>query len=113
MKLLASAAIAAATAMATPAVAKDVTITLNDVQQQALLQVLDRATRDGGLAAANNGTTYFFNLLKQAVDAANAPVVPVAAPAPKPADVGSAPTPGNPNLGAGPLNPAAAAPATP
>jgi len=77
MKRLIVAAIAATT-LAAPALAKDVQLTLNEPQQQALLQVLDKATRDGGLAAANSGTVYFFNLLKNAVDAANAPPPPPA-----------------------------------
>jgi hypothetical protein len=72
----------AAIALASPATAKDIQLTLNDQQQAALLQVLDKATRDGGLGAANNGTVYFFNLLKSAVDAANAPPPPLATPAP-------------------------------
>jgi hypothetical protein len=80
---------AAALAIAAPAVAKDITVTLNDNQQQALLQLLDRATRDGGLAAANNGTVYFYNLLKGAVDQANSggtAGTPSVAGSPKPAD---------------------------
>jgi hypothetical protein len=78
--------VAAALAIAAPAAAKDVTLTLNDHQQQALLQLLDRATRDGGLAAANNGTVYFYNLLKGAVDQANAPAPPPAAAPEAPKD---------------------------
>jgi hypothetical protein len=65
-------ALASIIALASPARAIDVTLKLNDQQQQGLLQVLDRATKDGGLAAANNGTIYFYNLLKQAVETATA-----------------------------------------
>lgn len=79
-------AAAIALALTAPVLAKDISLPLNDQEQQGLLQVLDRATRDGGLAAVNNGTLYFFNKLKLAVDAANAPPPAAPAEAPKPAD---------------------------
>lgn len=72
-------AAAIALALTAPVLAKDISLPLNDQEQQGLLQVLDRATRDGGLAAVNNGTLFFFNKLKLAVDAANAPPTPAAA----------------------------------
>lgn len=75
-KLIAIAAIVTAT----PAIAKDILLPLNDQQQAGFLQVLDKATRDGGLSAANSGTVYFYNLLKQAIDTANAPPRPVDVP---------------------------------
>jgi hypothetical protein len=97
MKLrLLFAAAALALPLATPAIAKDVTLTLSDQEQQGLLQLLDRATRDGGLAAVNGGTVYFYNKLKLAVDVANA--APAAKPqeTPKPAEPAAATPPAEP-----------------
>jgi len=63
---------AAVIMIATPVSAKDVTITLDDREQQALVQVLDSATRTGGLAATQ-GTLYFYNKLQTAINGADAP----------------------------------------
>jgi hypothetical protein len=60
----------AALALASAAQAKDIAITLDEREQQALVQVLDSATRSGGLAATQ-GTVYFYNKLQTAVGAAN------------------------------------------
>lgn len=65
--------------MASVAKAKDVTITFNETEQQALIQVLDQATRTGGLTAAQ-GTLYFANKLQAAVNAAPAASDPKAKP---------------------------------
>ncbi len=73
--------IAAAVFVAAPPVlARDVTLTFNDEEQRALIQVLDAATKANGLEQAKV-TLYFLNKLQ-------AP--PHAAPAP-PAGGGSAP----------------------
>lgn len=77
-KLFAAAALIAS--LPTLAAAKDVTLTLNDQEQAAFAQVLDQATRGGGLQAAS-ATVYFQNKLQQAAAAASAPPVPVAKPA--------------------------------
>jgi hypothetical protein len=81
MKKIAFAAAAAILLAASPAGAKDISLSLNEQEQAALAQVLDQATRSGGLAATQ-GTVYFYNKLQQAIAAANAPA-PAAAAAPE------------------------------
>lgn len=64
-------ALASALALSSAASAKDITLTFTDQEQQAFVQVMDGATRSGGLAATQ-GTLYFYNKLHAAIDAANA-----------------------------------------
>lgn len=70
------------TVAAVPVRAKDITLTLNEQEQTAFAQVLDQATRNGGLAVTQ-GTIYFYNKLQQAISAANTP--PAVDPAKEPA----------------------------
>jgi hypothetical protein len=67
--------------LATPAAAKDVTITLNDQEQQAWAQLLDQAVRAGGLQSAPNALRLYMKL-QEALKAAQ-PVAPKPAEAPK------------------------------
>jgi hypothetical protein len=62
----------------------DITLILNDQEQQALMQVLDQATRSAGLQAAAT-TVHFHNKLEQAL-AAVQPKEPVLAAKPADAD---------------------------
>lgn len=100
-------AFASAIALASAAQAKDVTIILNDQEQQAFVQVMDAATRAGGLAATQ-GTIYFYNKLQTAIAAANTPAKPAEPVADKPHDYVMPATPA-PNVSI----PAPAAPAQP
>jgi hypothetical protein len=79
MKKLLAAALIAAT-LPTLAIAKDVTITFNEQEQTAFIEVLDQATRGGGLKAAS-ATVYFQNKFQQAVALASMPVPAAPAPA--------------------------------
>ena len=97
-------ALASAIAFASHASAKDITLILNDQEQQAFVQVLDAATRTGGLAATQ-GTVFFYNKLQTAINATNAPAQvaekpkagePKQEPA-KLADPAPAPAPGEPS----------------
>jgi hypothetical protein len=75
--------LACAACVVTPVAAKDITMTLNDREQQAFLQMLDQATRAGGLQATPS-TVYFLNKIQAAV---NAPPAPAAtSPEPKAAE---------------------------
>lgn len=59
----------------TPASAKDITLTLNDDQQKAFLQLLDVAQKAGGLAFSKN-VVFFYDLLIAAQVKAEAPIKP-------------------------------------
>ena len=75
--------ILAALLVATPAAAKDITITLNDNEQAQLTALLDLATRQGGIRVAQVAS-YFDQKLKAAAGPIAAPVTP--GPGPKPSD---------------------------
>jgi hypothetical protein len=64
--------------LATPAAAKDVTITLNDQEQQAWAQLLDQAVRAGGLQSAPNALRLYMKLQDalKAVPPSKAPEAP-------------------------------------
>lgn len=89
-------AAAAALALATPALAKDISLPLTEQEQQGLASVLDQAVRSGGIQAAPNAI-YFFNKLQNTVSAATA------APPSKPAEIkpdvpgGASATPAEPS----------------
>jgi hypothetical protein len=63
-----------------PVRAADMTITLNDDEQKALVQILDLATKYGGLSVAP-ATAFFQNKLVQAANHAATPAL--AEPSPK------------------------------
>lgn len=55
--------ILALTLISTPALASDITLTLNDKEQQVLLSLLDLAVRQGGVRVAGNAA-YFMEKLQ-------------------------------------------------
>ena len=61
--------------LATPAAAKDVTITLNDQEQKAFLAILDIALKQGGLQSLGAVST-FAAKIQAAMQAANPPAPP-------------------------------------
>jgi hypothetical protein len=65
--------------LATPAAAKDVTITLNDNEQNVFLALLDAALKTGGLSNLQ-AVVQFVNKYQQAVGPAPAPAKPAEAP---------------------------------
>jgi hypothetical protein len=77
--LLLAASVIAASVVAAPARAKDVTMTFTDDEQQAYVQALDAAIRSQGLNISHNATA-LYDKLKAAVEAANAPPKPDPAP---------------------------------
>jgi ABC-type sugar transport system substrate-binding protein len=81
-KMLLAAAFASALTVA-PAIAKDITLTLNDQEQQAFIQLVDQATRTGGLQVTQT-TVYFYNKLQTAIAAAAEPPKAASNDAPKP-----------------------------
>jgi hypothetical protein len=68
---------------ATPAVAKDVTITLNDQEQKVFLALLDVALKQGGLSNLQ-AVTQFVQKYQQAAGPAAAPAAPAPAAPAKP-----------------------------
>ena len=67
----------------TPAFAKDVTITLNDDEQKALMVVLDQAVRQGGLASVPQ-IWKFVQKLQSAVGAVPSTTSSPSSPSPSP-----------------------------
>jgi hypothetical protein len=59
-------------ALVAPASAKDISITLNDEEQKALVQILDTATKAGGLQVAQ-ATVWFAKKLDDAAKAVPQP----------------------------------------
>lgn len=55
--------ILALTLISTPALASDITLTLNDKEQQVLLSLLDLAVRQGGVRVAGNAA-YFMDKIQ-------------------------------------------------
>jgi hypothetical protein len=78
MKVLAFALFAL---LASPVVAKDVTVTLNDKEQEALRQIFDLALRQGGLRVSGN-ITYMMQKLTSPPEAPATPVPTEDVPAP-------------------------------
>lgn len=71
--------VAATLLLASPAVAKDITLTLNDDEQRGLIQIIDAAVKSVGLQGAE-AAVYLHRKIMSAQADANRPV-----PAPPPA----------------------------
>jgi hypothetical protein len=82
--------IVAAGVLASPAAARDVTLTFNDEEQKALIQVLDAATRANGIEQAKV-TLYFLNKLQAPQQALGKAAAAAAAAAPADGAGGSPP----------------------
>ena len=86
-------AIVLLTLLPSTAMAAEKALVLTDQEQAALVEILDAATKQGGLSIAGK-TTYFLNKLNTApVVTSQTPVEPKAAPtAPAPVEPKAAPT---------------------